>query len=108
MAADRHYGEFHWFYSVSPEYFGYTLVHQISMQYICMKVLLMDRQTTDESICNVGPIRRSACYVYASRRPINLTHTTSRLSVTALISFSFDWLFINCISVHHKIKHKGC
>jgi hypothetical protein len=25
MAADRPYGEFHEFYSVSPEYFGYTL-----------------------------------------------------------------------------------
>jgi hypothetical protein len=28
MAADRHYGEFYDFYSVSPEYFGYTLVFQ--------------------------------------------------------------------------------
>jgi hypothetical protein len=27
MAADRPYGEFHDFYSVSPEYFGYTLVN---------------------------------------------------------------------------------
>jgi hypothetical protein len=27
MAADRPYGEFYDFYSVSPEYFGYTLVH---------------------------------------------------------------------------------
>jgi hypothetical protein len=26
MAADRPYGEFYDFYSVSPEYFGYTLV----------------------------------------------------------------------------------
>jgi hypothetical protein len=26
MAADRSYGEFYDFYSVSPEYFGYTLV----------------------------------------------------------------------------------
>jgi hypothetical protein len=26
MAADRLYGEFNDFYSVSPEYFGYTLV----------------------------------------------------------------------------------
>jgi hypothetical protein len=26
MAADRLYGEFYEFYSVSPEYFGYTLV----------------------------------------------------------------------------------
>jgi hypothetical protein len=27
MTADRPYGEFYDFYSVSPEYFGYTLVH---------------------------------------------------------------------------------
>jgi hypothetical protein len=27
MAADRPYGEFHDFYSISPEYFGYTLVN---------------------------------------------------------------------------------
>jgi hypothetical protein len=27
MAADRPYGEFYDFYSVSPEYFGYTLVY---------------------------------------------------------------------------------
>jgi hypothetical protein len=26
MAADRPYGEFHDFYSISPEYFGYHLV----------------------------------------------------------------------------------
>jgi hypothetical protein len=26
MAVDRPYGEFYDFYSVSPEYFGYTLV----------------------------------------------------------------------------------
>jgi hypothetical protein len=26
MAADRSYGEFYDFYSVSPEYFGYALV----------------------------------------------------------------------------------
>jgi hypothetical protein len=26
MAADRPYGEFYDFYSVSPEYFGYTIV----------------------------------------------------------------------------------
>jgi hypothetical protein len=26
MAANRHYGEFYDFYSVSPEYFGLTLV----------------------------------------------------------------------------------
>jgi hypothetical protein len=26
MAADKFYGEFYGFYSVSPEYFGYTLV----------------------------------------------------------------------------------
>jgi hypothetical protein len=26
MAADRSYGEFYDFYSVSPEYFGYPLV----------------------------------------------------------------------------------
>jgi hypothetical protein len=26
-SADRPYGEFYDFYSVSPEYFGYTLVH---------------------------------------------------------------------------------
>jgi hypothetical protein len=26
MAADRPYGEFYDFYSISPEYFGYTLV----------------------------------------------------------------------------------
>jgi hypothetical protein len=25
MVADRHYGEFYDFYSISPEYFGYTL-----------------------------------------------------------------------------------
>jgi hypothetical protein len=31
MAADRHYGEFYEFYSVSPEHFGYTLVHLISL-----------------------------------------------------------------------------
>jgi hypothetical protein len=29
MAADRPYGEFYYFYSVSPEYFGYTLVHEL-------------------------------------------------------------------------------
>jgi hypothetical protein len=28
MAADRPYGEFYDFYSVSPEYFGYTLAHR--------------------------------------------------------------------------------
>jgi hypothetical protein len=27
MAADKPYGEFYDFYSVIPEYFGYTLVH---------------------------------------------------------------------------------
>jgi hypothetical protein len=27
MAGDRPYGEFYDFYSVSPEYFGYTIVH---------------------------------------------------------------------------------
>jgi hypothetical protein len=27
MAADRPYGEFYYFYSVSPEYFGYIIVH---------------------------------------------------------------------------------
>jgi hypothetical protein len=26
MAADKPYGEFYYFYSVSPEYFGHTLV----------------------------------------------------------------------------------
>jgi hypothetical protein len=30
MAADRPYGEFNGFYSVSPEYFGYTLVYCIT------------------------------------------------------------------------------
>jgi hypothetical protein len=34
MAADRPYGEFYDFYSVSPEYFGCTLIstHQIKAQ----------------------------------------------------------------------------
>jgi hypothetical protein len=31
MAADRPYGEFYDFYSVSPEYFGYTLVDVIPL-----------------------------------------------------------------------------
>jgi hypothetical protein len=30
MAADRPYGEFYDFYSVSPEYFGYHLVEDTS------------------------------------------------------------------------------
>jgi hypothetical protein len=29
MAADRPYGEFYDFYSVSPVYFGYTLVYKL-------------------------------------------------------------------------------
>jgi hypothetical protein len=29
MAADKPYGEFYDFYSVNPEYFGYTLVHRL-------------------------------------------------------------------------------
>jgi hypothetical protein len=32
MAANRPYGEFYDFYSVSPEYFGYRLVNQPQMQ----------------------------------------------------------------------------
>jgi hypothetical protein len=32
MAADRPYGEFYDFYSVSPKYFGYTLVIFMSQQ----------------------------------------------------------------------------
>jgi hypothetical protein len=32
MVANRPYGGFYDFYSVSPEYFGYTLVHLISPQ----------------------------------------------------------------------------
>jgi hypothetical protein len=31
MAADRPYGEFYEFYSVSPEYFAYTLVIYIAV-----------------------------------------------------------------------------
>jgi hypothetical protein len=27
MAADRPYGELYYFYSISPEYFGYIIVH---------------------------------------------------------------------------------
>jgi hypothetical protein len=30
MAAERPYGEFYYFYSVSPEYFGYTLVLKVN------------------------------------------------------------------------------
>jgi hypothetical protein len=33
MAADRPYGESYDFYSVSPEYFGYTLVSRHSLPY---------------------------------------------------------------------------
>ena len=40
--------------------------------------------------CHVGLIRRSSFYVYVSRRPINLTLNPPRLSVTTLISSSFD------------------
>jgi hypothetical protein len=32
MAAERPYGEFCEFYSVSPKYFGYTLVYDIILQ----------------------------------------------------------------------------
>jgi hypothetical protein len=34
MAVDRPYGEFYGFYSVSPEYFGYTLV-QLQAVLVC-------------------------------------------------------------------------
>jgi hypothetical protein len=51
MAADRPYGEFYDFYSVSPEYFGYnfqtTTVHKEREQ-------LGDRRNAGESSCNSG------------------------------------------------------
>jgi hypothetical protein len=40
MAADRPYGEFYDFYSLSPEYFGYTLVLRWLHYYTNRLVLL--------------------------------------------------------------------
>jgi hypothetical protein len=40
MGADRCYGEFHYFYSVSPEYFGYTLVFSLFTHYLVLSFLL--------------------------------------------------------------------
>jgi hypothetical protein len=42
MAADRPYGEFYDFYSVSPEYFGYHLVHATVMNFVTWKHFLPD------------------------------------------------------------------
>jgi hypothetical protein len=38
MEVDRPYGEFYEFYSVSPEYFGYTLVQGYLASYINTQV----------------------------------------------------------------------
>jgi hypothetical protein len=40
MAADRPFGEFYDFYSVSPEYFGYHHVRTIVIEYTLWKVPL--------------------------------------------------------------------
>jgi hypothetical protein len=40
MAADRPYGEFYVFYSVGPEYFGYTIVVMIRHKNMCLCVYI--------------------------------------------------------------------
>jgi hypothetical protein len=50
MAADVPYGEFYDFYTVSPEYFGYTLVYSIRNAYIFLCVLLKKKQVLSEHV----------------------------------------------------------
>jgi hypothetical protein len=61
MVADRSYGEFHYFYSVSPEYFGYTLVFlEKRSKYDCLFILSQHNYIIQSS----APLNTATCTVH--------------------------------------------
>jgi hypothetical protein len=84
MAADRPYGEFYDFYSVSTEYFGYTNISALGIN-------ISEEPTFEVTVCRKSPFTLgTACLLNCSGTVLKFTDRLKcRLSSTCFFLFLF-------------------